>query len=80
MIGRWMVWTVFALAGGALGGWLASREGLAWGLLLGTAAWQLVDFLYARRLLRWLRSEQSNELPVLMAGPQPRLPGGPSTS
>ncbi|NDP62339.1 phosphate regulon sensor histidine kinase PhoR [Polaromonas sp.] len=75
MIGRWIVWTVFALAGGALGWWLASREGLAWGLLLGAAAWQLMDSFYARRLLNWLRSEQSNETPVLMTGSQPRLPG-----
>ena len=75
MIGRWIVWAAFALAGGILGWWLASREGLAWGLLLGAAAWQLMDSFYARRLLNWLRSEQSNETPVLMAGPQPRLPG-----
>jgi two-component system phosphate regulon sensor histidine kinase PhoR len=75
MIGRWIVLAAFALAGGALGGWLAYREGLAWGLLLGAAAWQFMDSFYARRLLNWLRSEQSNETPVLMAGPQPRLPG-----
>ncbi|MDB5779159.1 MAG: multi-sensor signal transduction histidine kinase [Polaromonas sp.] len=75
MIGRWIVLAAFALAGGGLGWWLASREGLAWGLLLGAAGWQLMDGFYARRLLNWLRSEQSNETPVLMAGPQPRLPG-----
>jgi two-component system phosphate regulon sensor histidine kinase PhoR len=34
-----------------------------------------MDSFYARRLLRWLRSEQSKETPVLMAGLQPRLPG-----
>lgn len=75
MIGRWIVLAAFALAGGVIGWWLASREGLAWGLLLGAAGWQLMDSFYARRLLNWLRSEQSNETPVLMAGPQPRLPG-----
>ena len=75
MIGRWIVLVAFALAGGALGWWLASHEGMAWGLLLGAAAWQIMDSFYARRLLNWLRSEQSNETPVLMAGPQPRLPG-----
>ncbi|MBG6076269.1 phosphate regulon sensor histidine kinase PhoR [Polaromonas sp. CG_9.11] len=63
------------MAGGALGWWLASREGLAWGLMLGGAAWQLMDGFYARRLLNWLRSEQSNEMPMLMAGSRPRLPG-----
>ena len=75
MIRRWIVFAACAVAGGATGWWAASREGLAWGLLLGSAAWQLIDSLYARRLLSWLRSEQSNETPVLMAGAQPGLPG-----
>ncbi|WP_426147740.1 phosphate regulon sensor histidine kinase PhoR [Polaromonas sp. DSR2-3-2] len=75
MIGRWIVLAAFALAGGFPGWWLASHEGLAWGLLLGAVGWQLMDSFYARRLLNWLRSEQSNESPVLMAGSQPRLPG-----
>ena len=75
MIRRWLVFAACAVAGGALGWWMASREGLAWGLLLGAAVWQLIDSFYARRLLSWLRSEQSNETPVLMAGAQPRLPG-----
>ena len=72
MIHRWLV---CAVVGGALGLWTASREGLAWGLLLGAASWQLLDSFYARRLLKWLRSEQSNEMPVLMGGAQPALPG-----
>lgn len=75
MIRRWIVFVTCALAGGALGWWLASREGLGWGLLLGAAVWQLLDSLYARQLLKWLRSEQSNETPVLMVDAQPRLPG-----
>ncbi|WP_029525151.1 phosphate regulon sensor histidine kinase PhoR [Polaromonas glacialis] len=75
MIGRWIVCAAFSLSGGAIGWWLASHEGMAWGLLTGATAWQLADSFYARRLLNWLRSEQSNETPVLMAGPQPRLPG-----
>ena len=72
MIHRWLV---CAVVGGALGLWTASREGLAWGLLLGAASWQLLDSFYARRLLKWLRSEQSNETPVLMGGAQPALSG-----
>ncbi|MDQ3058514.1 MAG: phosphate regulon sensor histidine kinase PhoR [Pseudomonadota bacterium] len=64
-----------AIAGGALGWGLAGRQGLPWGLLLGAVAWQLFDTLAARRLLQWLRSEQSHETPLLMAGAQPRLPG-----
>jgi two-component system phosphate regulon sensor histidine kinase PhoR len=75
MIRRWLVFASCAVVGGALGWWVASREGLAWGLLLGAASWQLLDSFYARRLLKWLRSEQSNETPVLMGGAQPVLPG-----
>ncbi|MEO6322761.1 MAG: PAS domain-containing protein, partial [Polaromonas sp.] len=48
---------------------------MAWGFLLGAALWQLMDSFYARRFLNWLRYEQSNETPVLMAGAQPSLPG-----
>ncbi len=75
MIRRWLVFASCAVVGGAAGWWAASREGLAWGLLLGAAGWQLLDSFYARRLLNWLRSEQSNDTPLLMAGAQPRLPG-----
>ena len=75
MIRRWTVFACCALAGAVLGWWVAAREGLAWGMLLGVTLWQLLDMLHARRLLGWLRSEQSNETPVLMAGSQPRLPG-----
>jgi two-component system, OmpR family, phosphate regulon sensor histidine kinase PhoR len=75
MIRRWIIFASCAMVGGALGWWTASREGLAWGLLLGATAWQFLDSFYARRLLSWLRSEQSNETPVLMAGAQPGLPG-----
>jgi two-component system, OmpR family, phosphate regulon sensor histidine kinase PhoR len=75
MTGRWFFFAACATAGGVLGWWLAAREGLAWGLLLGAAVWQLMEGFHARRLLGWLRSEQSNETPVLMAGAQPRLPG-----
>ncbi|CAN5288409.1 phosphate regulon sensor histidine kinase PhoR [soil metagenome] len=75
MILRWIVFASCAIAGGAVGWWAASREGLAWGLLLGAAGWQFMDSFYARRLLGWLRSEQGNEMPMLVAGAQPRLPG-----
>lgn len=75
MIRRWIIFALCSVAGGALGWWAASKEGLGWGLLLGAAAWQLLDSFYARQLLKWLRSEQSNDTPLLMAGGQPRLPG-----
>ena len=75
MIRRWIVFAGCSFAVGVVGWSMASREGLAWGLLLGAAIWQLVDSLHAQRFLAWLRSEQSNETPVLMAGEQPALPG-----
>lgn len=75
MIRRWFVFALCSMAGGTLGWWAASREGLGWGLLLGAAVWQLLDSLYARRLLGWLRSEQSSEAPLLLTGIQARLPG-----
>ena len=75
MILRWFAFALCSAAGGALGWWVASREGLGWGLLLGAGVWQLLDSMYARSLLGWLRSEQSSEVPLLMAGAQPQLPG-----
>ena len=75
MTRHWVLFASCTVAGGALGGWVASRDGVSWGMLLGAVVWHVMDGLFAQRLLRWLRSEQSNETPVLMAGPQPRLPG-----
>lgn len=75
MIRRWFVFALCSVAGGALGWWAASKEGLGWGLLLGAAFWQLLDSFYARNLLGWLRSEQSSETPLLVTGAPARLPG-----
>ena len=75
MTSRWVLFASCALAGGALGGWVASRDGVSWGMLLGAVAWHVLDSFFGQRLLGWLRSEQSSETPVLMDGPQPRLPG-----
>ena len=75
MIRRWLGFFACFVACGAAGWSVAGREGVEWGFLLGAALWQLIDSFYARRLLTWLRSEQSNETPVLMSGAPPRLPG-----
>ena len=75
MIRRWLGFFACFVACGAAAWPIGGREGVAWGFLLGAALWQLIDSFYARRLLTWLRSEQSNETPVLMSGAQPRLPG-----
>ena len=75
MIRRWLAFTACAVVGGAVGWWVSARDGLPWGLLLGMIVWQLLDSLTARRLLQWLRVEQSHETPFLMADAQPRLTG-----
>ncbi|MGV8804169.1 MAG: phosphate regulon sensor histidine kinase PhoR [Polaromonas sp.] len=75
MISRWLGLAVCAAAGSALGWWVAAREGLAWGVLLGLAVWQLLQGLHARRLVRWLRAEQSRETPSVLATLPPVLPG-----
>ena len=74
MSSRWAFFALCMVVGGALGGWIGAREGVSWGMLVGAAVWQLADSFFARRLLRWLRSEQSNETPLLMDRAQPRLP------
>ena len=75
MIRRWLVFAVCAACGGLLGWLITGQGGLPWGLALGMAGFQLVDIFYAARLLAWLRSEQSNDTPVLMVGSQPALLG-----
>lgn len=75
MIRRWIIFASCACLGGAAGAVAAGREGLGWGFLLGTAVWQLFDTFYARRLLTWLRAEQSNETPLIRMAEPPRLPG-----
>ena len=74
MSSRWAFFALCMVVGGALGGWIGAREGVSWGMLVSAAVWQLADSFFARRLLRWLRSEQSNETPLLMDRAQPRLP------
>ena len=75
MINRWIFFAACLLAGGGLGWWAVAIDGLGPGLALGAFVWLVLDSLYAGRLLRWLRTEQSNETPAVMAGTQPGLPG-----
>lgn len=78
MIQRWLAFTVCAVVGGAVGYFVAARDGLPWGLLLGAIFWQLLDSLMARRLLQWLRIEQSYETQTehtLIKHVQPKLTG-----
>lgn len=79
MINRWIIFAACVLAGGGLGFWAGTVNGLTFGLgiglALGALAWLLVDSFYVGRLLRWLRVEQNNEIPAAMAGNAPSLPG-----
>ncbi|MES2191649.1 MAG: phosphate regulon sensor histidine kinase PhoR [Pseudomonadota bacterium] len=75
MINRWLVFAVCLLAGGGLGFWTYSKDGLIAGLLAGAFVWLLLDSFYVARLLKWLRTEQSDESPVAMGSRMPAMPG-----
>ena len=75
MINRWLVFAVCMLAGGGLGLWAASKDGLVIGLLLSSVFWLALDSFYVERLLGWLRVEQNNDMPAVMASAPPRIPG-----
>ena len=75
MINRWLVFAACMAVGGGLGFWLALKDGLAAGLVVGAFLWLLLDSFYFGRLLRWLRLEQGNETPSVLAGETPAMPG-----
>ena len=75
MIQRWLIFAACMFAGGALGFWAASVRGVVVGLPLGAFAWLAMDSFYGLRLLRWLRTEQNNDVPAVMASPAPGMPG-----
>lgn len=67
------------LAGGGLGFWARTVNGLSFGLGIGLAVgamvWLVIDSFFINRLLHWLRAEQNNDMPAVMAGGAPSLPG-----
>lgn len=75
MINRWLVFSACLFAGGGLGFWVASKEGLVAGILLAAFAWLLVDSFYVARFLAWLRFAQNSESPSAAIHLPPRLPG-----
>ena len=79
MINRWNVFIACMLAGGALGWWMAAKNGIAFGLGSGfglaALSWLVFDSIRLGKLLRWLRSEQSNDTPGVMAGAAPNIGG-----
>ena len=75
MINRWLGFAAAMVVGGGLGLWGAAVHGLAFGVLAGAFLWFALDSFYLLRLLKWLRTEQGNELPAVMVSPMPRMPG-----
>lgn len=75
MINRWLVFFTCLFAGGGLGFWGASKEGLVAGILLAAFAWLLVDSFYVARFLAWLRFAQNSESPSAVIHLPPSLPG-----
>lgn len=75
MIKRWLVFGICMLAGGGLGLLVLSLQGLAAGVLVSAFGWLAVDSLYVARLFHWLRTEQGNETPGVIASPLPVLVG-----
>jgi two-component system phosphate regulon sensor histidine kinase PhoR len=75
MINRWLLLFLCMVAGTGFGGWVGAKTGMLLGLLLGQLLWLVMDSFYLARLLRWLRSEQSQVVPIELAISAPRLPG-----
>lgn len=75
MINRWLVFFTCLFAGGGLGFWGASKEGLVAGILLAAFAWLLVDSFYVARFLAWLRFAQNSDSPSAVIHLPPSLPG-----
>ena len=75
MINRWLVFSTCLLAGGFLGFWAASQNGLIAGLLLAAFVWLIVDSFYVARFLAWLRSAQNSDPTSAATQLPPSLPG-----
>lgn len=75
MINRWLLFAACMVTGGGLGLWVAAEHGLVAGLLVAAVGWLAIDSFYVSRLLRWLRGEQNNDVPAVMANAIPRISG-----
>ncbi|WP_411879879.1 phosphate regulon sensor histidine kinase PhoR [Polaromonas sp. YR568] len=79
MINRWIIFAACLIAGGGFGFWERTVNGLSFGLGIGLAVgalvWLVIDSFFINRLLRWLRTEQNNDTPAVMAGNAPSMPG-----
>ena len=75
MINRWLVFSACLLAGGFLGFWAASQNGLIAGLLFAAFVWLIVDSFYVARFLAWLRFAQNSDSTFAATQLPPSLPG-----
>ena len=75
MINRWLVFSACLLAGGFMGFWAASQNGLIAGILFAAFVWLIVDSLYVARFLAWLRSAQNSDSTFAATQLPPSLPG-----
>ena len=75
MINRWLGFFAFLLAGGSLGFWAGSTQGLALGFVFAAFFWLVIDSFYMARFLIWLRSAQSEESPSVALAAAGYLPG-----
>lgn len=75
MINRWLAFAACMFAGGGLGFWAASEHGLVAGFFAAAVVWLAIDSFYVSRLLRWLRGEQNNDTPAVIANAIPHIPG-----
>ena len=75
MINRWLVFSTCLLAGGFMGFWAASKNGLIAGLLFAAFVWLIVDSFYVARFLAWLRFAQNSDSTFAATQLPPSLPG-----
>ena len=75
MINRWLVFSTCLLAGGFMGFWAASKNGLIAGLLFAAFVWLIVDSFYVARFLAWRRSAQNSDSTFAATQLPPSLPG-----
>ena len=75
MINRWLVFSACLLAGGGLGFWTGSKEGVFACMLLAAMIWLIIDSFYLARFSSWLRTAQNSESVSVVMNLPPHLPG-----
>lgn len=75
MINRWLIFATLMMVGGLLGWLVSSSSGATFGTVTGGFLWLALDSFYMSRTQRWLQLEKSNETPLQMLVPLPKLRG-----